>query len=148
MTGGRRGVPGAAGGGDERPEVGTPTLEPMNELLSTVLISASLLLALLAVGYVALDRATGPVLVAGFALLELLLALQLALGLYLLRATSREVDGVVFVGYLVGTLAFVPAGVWWALGERSRAGTAALVIVGLVVPVLVLRMGQIWDGAA
>jgi hypothetical protein len=35
----------------------------------------------------------------------------------------------------------------WALGERSRAGTAVLVVAGIVVPVLVLRLDQIWTAA-
>lgn len=120
----------------------------MNEPLPAVLIGASLLLAAVATLYVLLDRPTGPVLLGGFTLLELGLVVQLVLGVVALTGTEREVNGAVLVGYLIGTLLFVPAAVVWALGERSRAGTAALIIVGLVVPVLVLRIGQIWDGTA
>lgn len=120
----------------------------MNEPLPAIVIGLSLLLAALAALYVALDRPTGPVLLAGFGLLEGALVVQLVVGIAALTGTDRDVNGVVLVGYLVGTLLFVPVAVWWALGERSRAGTAALVIVGLLVPVLVLRIGQIWAGAA
>lgn len=120
----------------------------MNEPLPALLIGASLLLAALATLYVVLDRPTDRLLLAGFALLEIGLLVQLVLGAVTLAGTSRDVNGAVLVGYLIGTLLFVPAGVVWALGERSRAGTAALVIVGLVVPVLVLRVGQIWAGTA
>jgi hypothetical protein len=120
----------------------------MNEPLPALLIGASLLLAAVATVYVALDRPTGPLLLGGFGLLEGGLVAQAVLGILDLTGTDRDVDGAVLVGYLVGALLFVPAGVFWALGERSRAGTAALIVVGLVVPFLVLRVGQIWDGAA
>lgn len=120
----------------------------MNEPLPTVLITVSLLLAAVAVLYVVLDRPTGPVLIGGFGLLEGGLLVQAVLGILELSGTDRDVNGAVLVGYLLGTLLFVPAGVLWALGERSRAGTAALVVVGLVVPVLVLRIGQIWSAGA
>jgi hypothetical protein len=117
----------------------------MSEPLPALLIGASLLLAALAALFVVLDRPTGPLLLGGFGLLEGGLLVQAVLGIVELSGTEREVDGVVFVGYLLGTLLFVPAGVAWALGERSRAGTAALIIVGLVVPFLVLRTGQVWN---
>lgn len=117
----------------------------MSEPLPALLIGASLLLAALATVFVVLDRPTGPLLLGGFGLLEGGLLVQAVLGIVELSGTERDVDGVVFVGYLLGTLLFVPAGVAWALGERSRAGTAALIIVGLVVPFLVLRTGQVWN---
>jgi hypothetical protein len=120
----------------------------MSEPLPALLIGASLLLAAVAAGYVVLDRPTGPVLLVGFGILELALVVQAVLGIVALAGTDRDVNGVVLVGYLLGTLLFVPAGVAWALGERSRAGTAALIIVGLVVPFLVLRTGQIWNAGA
>ena len=120
----------------------------MYEPLTALIIGACLLLAVLATAYVVIDRVTGPVLVAGFALVEVGLLAQAVLGWFARVGTGRDVSGPVFVGYLIGTLLFVPAGVWWALGERSRAGTAALIVVGLVVPVLELRLGQIWAGGA
>ncbi len=117
----------------------------MSEPLPALLIGASLLLAAIAAVYVALDRPTGPLLLGGFGLLEGGLVAQAVLGILELSGTDHEVDGVVFVGYLLGSLLFVPAAVAWALGERSRAGTAALIIVGLVVPFLVLRTHQVWN---
>ena len=118
------------------------------DLLETVLIYAGLALAAVATAYVVIDRVTDRLLVAAFAVLEVALLVQVVVGCVALAQTSRDVNGIVFVGYLVGTCLFVPAGVWWALGEKSRAGTAALVVVGLVVAVLELRLGQIWAGGA
>lgn len=119
----------------------------MIEPLQTLLIAASLLLAALAAVYVVLDRPTGPVLLTGLALLEAGLLAQAVLGIVALATQDRDVNGPVYVGYLLGTLIFVPAAAAWALGEKSRAGTAALVVLGLVVPVLVVRVQQVWGGA-
>ncbi len=117
----------------------------MNDALQTALIVLSLLLVAAAVVYVALDRPTDRLLLGGLALLELGLLVQAVIGIVqLARDESPGVNGPVFVGYLLGTLLFVPAAAWWSLGERSRAGTAALIVVGLVVPVLILRLQQIW----
>ena len=119
----------------------------MIDPLQTALIAGSLLLAAVATAYVVLDRAAGPVLLTGLALLEAGQVVQAVVGLVQVSTQDREVDGVVFVGYLLGTLLFVPAAAVWALGERSRAGTAGRGVLGLVVPVLVLRIQQIWSGA-
>lgn len=119
----------------------------MIDPLQPALIVGSLLLAAVATAYVVLDRPTGPVLLTGLALLESGLLVQAVVGIVQLTTQDRHVAGVVFVGYLLGTLLFVPAAAFWALGERSRAGTAGLVVLGLVVPVLVLRIQQVWSGA-
>ena len=117
----------------------------MTDPLQTTLIVLSLLLAAAATVYVALDRPTGPLLLSGLALLEAGLLAQAVVGIVqLARGDGDGVNDLVFVGYLIGTLLFVPAAAWWALGERSRAGTAALIVVGLVVPVMILRLQQIW----
>jgi hypothetical protein len=116
----------------------------MTDPLQSLLIALSLVVAALAAVYVALDRPTGPVLLGSLGLLEGGLLVQAVVGIAQLVRDDPGVNGLVFVGYLLGTLLFVPAAAWWALGERSRAGTAALVVVGLVVPVLILRIEQIW----
>jgi hypothetical protein len=120
----------------------------MIDPLQTALIALSLLIALVATVYVVLDRPTGPVLLTGLALLESGLLVQAVVGIAQVATGDRDVNALVFVGYLLGTLLFVPAAAFWALGERSRAGTAALVVLGLVVPVLVLRVEQVWAAGA
>lgn len=117
----------------------------MTEPLQTVLIVLSLLLALVAVVYVVLDRVTDRLLLAGWAVLELGLLVQLVVGIALLAGTDRDVSGVTFVGYLIGVLLVPPAAAWWAVGERSRAGTAVFIVAGLVIPVLIVRLDQVWS---
>jgi hypothetical protein len=95
--------------------------------------------------YVVLDRPAGQLLLGSLGLLEGGLLVQAVVGIVqLARGEGGDANAAVFVGYLIGTLVFVPAGAWWALGERSRAGAAGLIVVGLVVPVLILRLQQIW----
>lgn len=79
--------------------------------------------------------------------LELVLVVQLVAGSVALAGTSREVDGVLFVSYLVGNILAVPIGVFWSLAERSRSGTGVLLVAALTVVALQLRLESIWGGA-
>lgn len=86
-------------------------------------------------------------LVGGLAVLELALLAQLVAGIVLLAGDqSPEGGAVAFVGYLIGILLVLPAGLAWALGEPSRAGTSVLLIALGVVAFLELRLDQIWSG--
>jgi hypothetical protein len=51
---------------------------------------------------------------------------------------------VVFLAYLVVVLA-APVGTWlWAKGESSRWGPGVVCVAALVLPVLVVRLEQVW----
>jgi hypothetical protein len=118
----------------------------MFDALQIALALLSLALLLLAIGHIARNRAPGRVLLGGLALLELGLVVQLVMGVVRLVGTDRDVSGVVYIGYLLGILLVVPAAVVWSLAERSRSGTAVLAVGLVVVPVLILRLQQIWAG--
>lgn len=118
----------------------------MNDQLSSAVIAASLALALWSLVLIVLDRPVGGWLVGGTAVLECLLLALLAVGVAATITTSRDVERVTFVGYLVGALLIPPVAVLWSLGERSRYGTAVLLVATLILPVMVLRMQQIWAG--
>ncbi|MEO9323769.1 hypothetical protein ABFT23_09780 [Nocardioides sp. C4-1] len=86
-----------------------------------------------------------------FALLavyELVVIGQLVLGCVLLAQTDRDVEGVLFVSYLVGNALALPIGVFWSLAERTRWGTAVLGVAALTVVGLQLRLETIWAGHA
>jgi hypothetical protein len=38
----------------------------------------------------------------------------------------------------------IPAGVVWSSGERSRGGTAVLLVAVLLVPFMFVRLADIW----
>ncbi|WP_211349124.1 hypothetical protein [Nocardioides litoris] len=86
-----------------------------------------------------------------FALLagyELVVLVQLVVGCVLLARTDRDVEGVLFVSYLVGNCFALPVGVFWSLAERTRWGTAVLGVAVLTVVALQLRLETIWGGGA
>jgi hypothetical protein len=108
----------------------------------------SLLVALLAIGYVARNRAPDRLLLAAVGVLGLGCLVQLVVGLVLLASTDEDVNGVVFVLYLLALVAVPPLAGWWARGEPSRAGTGVVVVAGLLVPFLLLRLDAIWGSGA
>ena len=48
-------------------------------------------------------------------------------------------------GYLIGCVIIPPLAVVWALAERSRYGPAVILVAYLVMPVLEIRLLQIWN---
>ena len=116
----------------------------MTPWLQTALTVVSLLVALLAVGYVVRNRAIDRLLLAAMAVLWLGCLLQLVTGVVNLVRTDEDVSGVLFLAYLVGLVAVPPLAVAWARGEQSRAGTGVLVVAALLVPFLLLRLNTIW----
>ncbi|ALG11821.1 hypothetical protein [Kibdelosporangium phytohabitans] len=124
----------------------------MVDALATVLTYASLAVALWGVVLVvinrrfALNRPYGLALAGAVLLLELGLLVQMVAGLINVFSTDRTVATGTFIGYLVGPVLIVPLAAVWAAAERSRWGSAVLVIGCLTVPVLILRLRQIWDG--
>jgi hypothetical protein len=124
------------------------------EVLATALIVSALVVAawaavLVVVGRpVVIDKWHGLVLFGGAALLELGLLAQAVVGFVNLAGTERQVDGLTFGGYLVGILLVLPLAGFWSLAERTRWGPAVMVAGCVAVSVLIVRLGQIWDGHA
>lgn len=84
--------------------------------------------------------------VIGAAVVELLLIVQLVVALIMLAVQGAPDQLGVFVAYLVVSLLLLPLGVFWALAEKSRWGTGVLMVAALSVPVVVVRLQQLWDG--
>ena len=116
----------------------------MIDPLQTALIAGSLLLAALAAVYVALDRLTDRFLLALLALLEPGLLAQAVIGIVQVAGITRGSTPWSSSATSSAPCSSCPQATFWALGEPSRARTAALVVVGLVLPVLVLRIQQVW----
>ncbi len=79
---------------------------------------------------------------------EIVLLVQLVWGCIALGQTGRDVAGALFVSYLVGAVLVLPIGAFWSLAERSRAGTAIVLLAVLTVAALEVRLDAIWGGAA
>lgn len=78
-------------------------------------------------------------------LLEVGLLVQLVAGIVRLATADHQVDGLAYLGYLITVLIVPPLAGVWALAERSRWGPAVMVVGCLTVPVLILRLGQVWN---
>ncbi len=113
---------------------------------ATAIIVVALLLGVWTLVLVAADRPPSVPLVAGGALLELLLLGFLVGGIVQMAGTDHDFARVEFVGYLLATLLVAPAAVAWGWGEKSRSGTAVVAVGFLLVPVLVIRCQQVWAG--
>jgi hypothetical protein len=118
------------------------------EPLQIGIVVACLLLALATLWLVVRDQRPTDPLALGLAVVEVALVVQLVAGIVLLARSDGDVSGVTFVGYLVGVLLVLPAGLLWSLGEKSRSGTAVLLVALLVVAFLEVRLGQIWAAGA
>ena len=79
-------------------------------------------------------------------LLEIAMIAMLVGGVAALNVTSRDVDGVLCVSYLVTVAVIPPAATLWGIAEKSRWGTGVVVVAMLTVAVLCVRILDIWKG--
>lgn len=100
----------------------------------------------LAAAHTLWDRPFSNPLFYAVAALEAVLVAVLVGGLVALSRTGRDVDGVLFVSYLVTVTAIPPAAVVWGIAEKSRWGTGVVVVALLTVAVLMVRLLGIWEG--
>ncbi len=119
----------------------------MVHALAVVLIVGALVLAGLGLVMTALDRRVGTVLLAAVAAGEAGLVVQVVWAVVRLAGGHRPAGGLpIFIGYLIGSLLILPGAAGWALGERSRWGSAVVAAGFLVMAVLIVRMEQVWNG--
>jgi hypothetical protein len=116
--------------------------------MTTLQLVLSVLCALVVVQLVVLmarDRLPGRVTYALLALLEVGLVAQLVVGLSMVFDDHRGVSVPTYVGYLVGALVILPLAAGWAWAERTRNGTGVLLVGVVLLPVLFLRLHDIWS---
>ncbi|MCE6999263.1 hypothetical protein LZG04_31315 [Saccharothrix sp. S26] len=123
----------------------------MIQVLATALTVVALVAALWSLVLVITDRpitlATKPTLglAAVVVLLEVGLLVQAVVATVNVLGVDRgEMNLATFFGYLVAVVAVLPVGAFWALGDRSRWGAGVLAVACLSVPVMILRLDQIW----
>ncbi|MFD9697448.1 hypothetical protein [Lentzea sp. NPDC059081] len=124
----------------------------MIDVLPTVLTVLALAGAVWSVVLVVLNQPLLPFTTAKRGLLALLAVLETGLFVQAViglgQITSREIDRLSFAGYLIGAAVIIPVAVVWAAGERSRWSGGVLAVGCLSIPVMVLRLGQIWAAHA
>ncbi|TQJ47798.1 hypothetical protein OHU34_34215 [Streptomyces sp. NBC_00080] len=83
----------------------------------------------------------------GMAVVSLLAVIQLAVGIVqLTRGEKPEQGTTIFVAYLLGALACVPAAGLMSLSERTRWGSVTAAAGAVVLAVLEVRLYDIWGG--
>lgn len=117
----------------------------MVAVVTTVCIALSLGLAAWALVDAVRDRRLGAYHVLGVAVVEAALVIQALVAAVLLIMGHRPLELGIFLTYLMITLLVPPIGLVWGLAEKSRWGNLVLVIAVVTVPVLVVRLQQLWD---
>jgi bacteriorhodopsin len=83
----------------------------------------------------------------GMAVVTLLTLVQLVVGIVqLARGEKPEQGTAIFVAYLLGAFACVPATGFMSLAERTRWGSVTVAAGGIVLAVLQVRLYDIWGG--
>ncbi|MEO6606738.1 MAG: hypothetical protein ABIN55_14130 [Aeromicrobium sp.] len=118
----------------------------MTETVAYGVAAAATLVAVWAAWHMLREQPVGNPLFYAVAALELVLIALLVGAIVALSSTSRDVDGVLFVSYLVTLVVIPPAAVLWGIAEKSRWGTGVVVVALLTVAVLCIRLLGIWKG--
>ncbi|GAB1330676.1 hypothetical protein ACE1SV_50150 [Streptomyces sennicomposti] len=83
----------------------------------------------------------------GMAVVSVLALVQLVIGVVALARGEKPDQGTtIFVAYLLGAFACVPAAGFMSLGERTRWGSVTAAAGGVVLAVLEVRLYDIWGG--
>jgi hypothetical protein len=77
--------------------------------------------------------------------LEVGLLAQLVAGIVRLATDDRQIETATFIGYLITMVLIPPLAGFWALLERSRWGPVVMVVACLTIPVLIIRLRQVWE---
>ena len=113
-------------------------------VLQIVLAAIAAVVALWLVVLIVRDALPNDYLYATLGLLEVGLLAQLVVGLVQVAGDHGDVNVAAYVGYLIGSVVLLPVAFLWSIGERTRSGTGVLLVAVLVVPVLFLRLHQLW----
>src|SRR4051812_10827226 len=117
--------------------------------LQIALTALCLLVVLWLVVLLVLDRTPDRSLLTLLAVVEVGLLVHLVLGIVHVASDAPEgISTGEYIGYLIGAALFVPVGVVWSSGERSRGGTGVLLLAVLLVPFMFVRLADIWAGGA
>ncbi|MFL6106379.1 MAG: hypothetical protein ACJ716_01440 [Marmoricola sp.] len=116
--------------------------------LQLALSILSALVALVLVWHIVRDQQVANIGFFGLVALEVGLVVQLVWGVARVLDDHRGVSVAAYLAYLVGALLILPVGFLWSASEKSRSGTAVLLVAVLVLPVLFLRLHDLWSAHA
>lgn len=118
----------------------------MNVWLLGVIVGLVALGVVATLVLLAKDETAGDPTFALLAVIEVLVLVQMVWGLSAM--SGDDMQRATFVGYLIAVPLILPLGAFWSLAERSRAGTAVLLVSLVTVAALELRVDTLWPGGA
>jgi hypothetical protein len=119
---------------------------PVTGFFATATIVVSLVIAAWAFVHLVIARPMSRWLHASQLVLAAMFLVLAVGGIVQMLGSDREFARLEFVGYLLLS-PLIPIGSWWwTRGDTTRIGSAIVMVVGLVMPVLVIRIQQIWAG--
>ena len=120
----------------------------MTGLFANATIAVGLIIAIWALIHLVIGRPMSRALQTSQLVLAAMFVVFAIGGIVQMLGTDREFARLEFVGYLILS-PLIPIGSWWwTRGDQTRIGSAIVMIVALVMPVLVLRIQQVWAGNA
>lgn len=118
----------------------------MTGVFATLIIVVSLAVAVWSAVHLLINRPISRHLRASLLALTALFIVFALGGIIQMAVSDRDFARLEFVGYLVLS-PLIPLGAWWWVrGDTTRAGSAILLVIALVMPVLVIRIQQVWAG--
>ena len=118
----------------------------MTGAFATAIIAVALMLVVWALAYAALNRQLDHPLEIGVAVLEVMLLVFLVGGIVQMVGSDLAVPRWEVVAYLLGLAIIPPLGLAWASGEKSRSAMVVIAVACLMVPIMVVRVQQVWAG--
>lgn len=118
----------------------------MTGAFSTATIIVGLVVAVWAAVHLIMGRPVSRYLQGAQLLLAAMFVVLAIGGIVQMLGTDREFARPEFVGYLLLS-PLIPVGAWWwSKNDETRAGSGVVLVVALVMPVLVVRIQQVWAG--
>jgi hypothetical protein len=113
--------------------------------LATTIIVAALVVAGFSGLMALLDRPPGLLQLLGLALVEAVLLVQAVVAMGRVFTGDRPDALATFVGYLLTAVLIPPLAALLGMAERTRWGSVIIAVAFLVVPMLVVRLQQVWS---
>lgn len=114
--------------------------------LATAIIVVALAVAGFSGLMAVLGRPPGAPHLAGLVVVEVVLLVQSVVAIGKMFTGDRPEGMATFVGYLLTAVLIPPLAALFGSAERTRWGSVIVAVACLVIPVMVIRLQQVWSG--
>jgi hypothetical protein len=118
----------------------------VNSAVGTAVVLASLLLAVWSLVAVVRNRPIDVSHLIAMGVVEALVILHIAIAVGRMISGARPHETAVFIGYAIAFVGTLPLAAALARSEPTRWGSVVVTVAAVVLPVLVVRLQQVWGG--